>query len=436
MILRPGAKLNLLYMVAAYVVPGSLVMVAGTPSLYREVPINIGALCMLLLAILTYLVLGNLPLKEPEQTVPVYEFRFIRTHWQIAILARLTATAAFGFATGVNRLRYSVEAIAERNSPLALLYAAVPAILHFFLLIYIFYDRQFPTRNGIGDYLKKALLLAGLFLSANGIATMLLAALAAVFVFFPNTFRGFLFRPQASASISLMTRLKRFVRISLLVGLLAGAGAAAWIFGEATKRGQIESVIDLVTSPGIIEWFLDWTNLRLSPSYISLISALDHHTLGTSWLAFTDNFLAPIRSFLFRINYILMSPFDIARPDAAGISVINYMMIEVSPTNMRSGTAPGLLAGFLYAFPFPLNLTVLVAYLLFAQRFVGPLILAIPGKLTLAGWIIFLNFALPIFADPIDLLLIVDDGVIAFALLVVLRQVLIRRQFTCDRLPV
>ena len=424
--IRPGGKLILVYLGAAYVIPSFLVWMNGVPAVYRDVPINLLSLCVLALTFLIYLTASNLYFQPESPPRPNFTFRFIRRPLQIAILALLLLAAVYGYMADLSGFRYSAIPMSERGSTLVFVFSLVPTILHFFLVVYLFYDRDFPDGRGLAHTTCKILLTAGLVISANGIATMLLAALGTIYVFFPNTFRRFLLRPSDDVRLALSTRLHTRIKIFALLGVLAGAGFAAWFFGEATKRGDVSSVVDLVMGAGLLEWFVNWIVSRVSPSYVSLVAALDSFALATNWDVVSEHFAAPIRSFLFRINLLTMQMFDVVRPVDGSIMRINYNLITVNPVSVREGTSPGLIAGFLYSFPYPVNFLMLFGYLIFAQRFLSRLILALPGKLTLSGWVIFLIFMLPLFASPIDLLLIIDGGTIAFVLLAILRGVLIR----------
>lgn len=424
--IRPGTLLILLYVLVAYLVPALLVSLNGTPEIYREVPLNKYALGILILSFVAYLFLGNIRSHPNRPSRQPYDFRFITSDVQILILGLLAAAAAYGYVAGFSGFRYNEEPLSTRDSSLLLLFALIPTVLQFFLLIYLFYDPKYFKSHAPGAQLKKVLLLGGLFLSANGTAVMLIATLAAASVLFPRAFETLLFRSTNSTRPLGASGLKRRTRMFVLVGTLAFAAVGAWILGEATKRGQLQSVLELVSSEGVSQWAFNWLVSRLSPSYISLVAALDHYALASEWRVISDHLMAPITSFLFRADYLLMNVFDIARPENGSIARINYLMIEANPINLRSGTSAGLIAGFLYSFPFPFNFFVLIGYLLFVQQFLSRLIAGLKGQLTAVGWLIFLIFMLPLFANPIDLLLIIDNGTVAFVLLIVLRQVLIK----------
>lgn len=425
--LQPGAKLILLYVIVAYIIPGLLVAISGMPDIYVDFPIDQLALCVLIAALLAYLGLSGLASSPTLADEPRYRFRFIAPRLQIALLIPLVAAAAYGFFGNLAGFRYSAEGLSERDSPLALAFALIPTVLDFLLLVYIFYDQQFSKRRGPARFVIKALLLAGFLLAENGIATMMMAAICAVYVFFPRTFTNLLFRPSDNAGRPRGARLLRTIGVGLVICLLACAGGAAWILGEATKRGNLDSVIALVTGAGVVKFFLNWGVSRTCPSYVSLVVALHHYALSTDVNVIRQHLMEPFQSFLFRANYLLLNAFDVARPVSGSIMRVNYLLISAIPSHGREGTSPGLIGGFLYSFPFPFNFAVLIGYLLVLQRFLNRLIAALPGRLTVAGWLIFLIFMLPLFVSPVDFLLIVDEGVIQVLLLLLLRQVFIRR---------
>jgi len=60
MILKPGTKLIMLYVVTAYVIPWGLICTAGYPWIYREPELNIGALAVLMFTYLSSILIGNI----------------------------------------------------------------------------------------------------------------------------------------------------------------------------------------------------------------------------------------------------------------------------------------------------------------------------------------------------------------------------------------
>ena len=432
MYLRSGTKLILLYMLLAYLAPAILVNIAGVPWIYREVALNWVALAVLLLALGAYLMLGNFPSSagpiQPQKLAPRYTFRFPGTGFQISVLLVLVVIAALGLAGGVSGFRYSETGLSDRGSPLTIAFALVPTILQFFLLVYLFYDTTLPPWSSWGQMVKKALLATGLLLSANGIATLLVATLGLLHLVSPETTRNFLFRRTGASGERRPGGFYRGARMLSLALLFALLAAGAWIAGEATKRGEISSVIDLILSDTFLQFTIEWLVLRLSPSYVSLVAALEHYTLAPEWRVIADHLMAPVGSFLFRLNFLVMNLFDVARPQEGSLARINYLLITANDfVRDREGTSPGLLPGFLYSFPFPLNFIVLIGYLLVLQQFATRMINGMGRQMTAIGWAVFLIFMLPMFASPIDFLLIIDDGLISALLLVLLAYSCIRR---------
>ncbi len=424
--LNPATKLLLAYLVLAYVIPSALISIYGVPEYYIEAIPRSAPTLVLILSLLAFLAIGNLRRNNQTAHFERYTFRSPSSHLQTLALLALTIAAIYGYANGFSGFRYSDQGLAERGSPMAFAYAAVPTLLQCFLLVYAFYDRN-ATRLTVGATFRRCLLAVGLLLSANGIVTMLVAMAGTTYLFFPQTMQRVLINRGAAGDGKLGARMLRRASVITLLVILAVLAASGWVLGEATKRGELGSVVDLITGEGVAEWFLLWAAERSSPSYISLMVALDRYALATDWSVVREHFLAPLQSLAFRADYLFLHVFDVPRPDDGSIMRINYNLIETNPSNFRAGTSPGLIASFLYCFPFPLNFTVLIAYMLLLQRFLSRLVSALPGRLTLIGLVVFLHFMLPLFASPIDLLLIIDDGTIGVVALIALRSVLIRK---------
>jgi hypothetical protein len=125
-----------------------------------------------------------------------------------------------------------------------------------------------------------------------------------------------------------------------------------------------------------------------------------------------------------------MSPIEFLRPDDGTIARINYLFITESEfVRSKEGTSPGLFSGFLYSFPFPMNFIILFGYLMLIQNILSRIIGGMLSKMTSIGWVCFLIFTLALFASPIDFLLIVDDGMIALILLMLLCYSCIKKSY-------
>lgn len=423
-----GSRLIFFYILSAYLIPACLVGILGYPWIYREFDLNYCGLGVLLLVFIVYFYLGNFSVIKdaPQKIIHSANFVFLLRKKNILIYLLIVSViiAASGAVFQLNGFRYSDTGISE--SPLlwlTILLALVPSFLQFFLMVYIFYS---STGGGM---VERLLLALGLLLSSNGIATLLIAMLAVMHLLFPQTLKRILFkepiffRKRNNHIFHEIIEALCFLLISVVLM------AVAWIAGEGIKRGELSTVIDLVFSDQLLPFAQEWIVLRVSPSYISLLAALDEYSLNTQWNVLEDHFFAPMGSFLFRLNTLSVNMLDFQRPLNGSIARVNYLLItDPEFVRDREGTSPGLVASFLYCFPFPLNFFVLTFYLFFLQRFSSRLIDGINRKMSFIGWCVFLIFMLPMFVSPVDFLLIIDDGAISALLLVLLSFVFLQKE--------
>ena len=426
MTIPTSSQLVVFYLLLAYLVPAVLVSIFSVhQGGYRAVPVNWIALAILLAVIAAHVTVTGAVAARRERTAPRrYDFRFIPTSWQVAILSVLVAVSAGAYALGLNRWRYSDTGLSE-GSVVGLVYAGIPQVFQFFVLIYVFYDRRFADGHGVGHVLTRILVSAGLLLSANGITTMLVATVGSALMLSPTLGRALLFRRKRGARSSVGAFMQRWLGFPTLLVALIAMVALAWVLGESVKRGQVQSVLEVVTVRELSDW-IDWIVWRSAPSYYSLLVALDDFALATDWHVVSEHFGAPVRTFLYRADYLLGGMFNVSRPESGTIMRINYELIFQSPSRVRVGSSPGLIAGFLYSFPLPLNFLALMGYLFFLQRFLSRLAAGLVGQLGIFGKLSMLYLLLPLFTSPIDLLLILDTGTISLVLLLWLRQVLLR----------
>jgi hypothetical protein len=412
-----GSRLIFLYVLYAYIVPACVIFYLGYPWIYREFDLNYVALIILFLIFTVYWIVGNFRNKKiiPKKIRKSENLLFLlnKKKFLISLLFGSVLIAAFGAVFQLNGFRYLATGISESPSFfLTILLALVASLLQFFLMVYVFY-----STTG-GEALERGLLALGLLLSSNGIATLLVAMLGVIHLFFPKTLRKILFIDVVSFKTLNQYRYQKIITSLFFLPMSVVLAAFAWIAGEAIKRGELSSVMDLVLSDELVSFAQDWIVLRVSPSYVSLLAALDEYALNTQWEVVQDHFFAPISTFLFRFNALAYNIFDYPRPLDGTIARINYLLIT-SPefVSDREGTSPGLIASFLYCFPFPLNFMALISYLLFLQNLFSRMIGGINREMSFIGWTIFLVFMLPMLSSPFDLLLIIDDG--AFSALLI-----------------
>uniref|UniRef100_UPI0040474EC4 hypothetical protein n=1 Tax=Polynucleobacter sp. TaxID=2029855 RepID=UPI0040474EC4 len=421
--LDPGGRIILLYILFAYVIPSIMVVLFDTlPVNYKVVSFNWMAFSILVLSYLLYFIFSNYVIFPRRRILVSYEFHYISSRLQFLIVASMVAVSLIGAWEGLNVFRYGDVSISERGMGLVLIYAMVPTLLNFHLMICVFYERNRFARRNFLRIIHDYLLMIGLFLSANGVATMLSAVFALGYAISPGFIRNIVYTNGVVDKNGLLLHRIIFTLFIFIVFVIA------WIVGNSIKVGAgLDGGISLIPNEDFINWFTTWATDRIAPSWISLRIALDQYAFATDWNVIIDYFIEPVRTFLFRFNFILLNLFEVGKPENGSIMRINYLMVtQESVQADRQGTAPGLIAGFLFSFPFPLNFAVLVCYLCLLQWFLSRIVSGVSETLSFTGWCLLLYSLLAVFASPIDLLSMIDDAVIGFMLLIWLRQVLIK----------
>lgn len=416
-----GAQIILLYLLSTYALPIACTAIASVPEgLYNDAHPQPGAVGLLLLLIASVLVTSCARIRRPRRQIREavsYRLSFISPGLQLLVLGVLVCVALVVYAQGMNDWRYTGVSLSETGSPLLLVYALVTAAMRFFLFVFIFFDTELVSGWRPSQVSRKLLLCAGLLLTANGIATMLYAALAILFVMAPRSVYAMIFHrsesvPHANGGVPG----RAHPRVILTAGLASVGVAASWILGEAIKRNDIGSVLTTVAEPEFVTYITEWFVGRISSSYYSLRIALDQFALSTDPAVLVNHLMAPVESFIYRANHLLLQPFAVDRPDAGSMMRINYLQLSPFPFDVRQGTSPGLLASFLMSMPLPFNYFVLLGYILVIQRLITRLGYGLPGRLTFAGKMLFWPFLLTLFESPVDFLLIIDDAVLSLLL--------------------
>jgi hypothetical protein len=416
-----GALIILLYCAFTYGLPLILTQFVEFPDLlYREVPNNPAAVLMLIAVLAIFVLLSGMPGRHAATAPSAAPLPFISPALQLTFLVIAFGISLVSYARGYNDWRYGSESLSSAGSPLLLLFALIPALAKFLLFYYLFYDRELTSRNDPSNLARRFLLCATLLLTANGTVHLMYALLAVVFVVFPSTLRGTLFRDAPAPAHEARPKRRSLFKVVLLMAACLAGVAAAYTLGEAIKRTEVSGVLEGFSDPDFASTIVGWLIGRVSSSYYSLLASLHDFAFATRLDIFYDHLMAPVRTFLFRVDYLLMHPFGVERPAEGSLMRINYLEISASGGNEREGTSPGLLAGFLLAMPFPFNFMALLLYLFVAQRFITTLVRGCCGELKLIGMVLYWPFMLTLFESPLDLMLVIDDSVLSFVLLLAL----------------
>lgn len=429
--LPASIKVILMYLMLTYCVPGALMAALNMwPDYYKATSSNpLAIVCVILSIGLAFMVIGRLGMAK-RYSGDLVKMRLPSSGAQTILLILLVMVALVAFADGKSSWRYSNESLSDLSSPLLYLFAMIPLVLRAFVLVYVMLDQAFGTRPA--DKLRSALVIIGLFLSANGNVTMIIAFASTLMLLFLHYVRRS-FGVELHGSYLRASFLKLLAQTLLLFMTLA----MAWLLGETVKRDQTTAeVLEWLFDRNIVIWLTEMLVGRSSPSYVSALFALEHYAFNLDWSVLVEHLAAPISSFLFRLQQLLsLDILSLQRPEAGSIMRINYLMITPFPFNEREGTSPGLVAGFIYSFPFPLNFAALSLYLIFVAWIIDGLARAIPGRLTATGTLAMLMFVLPLFESPIDFLLIIDEGTIYLIILLALRWASCRATNRTKSLP-
>ena len=314
-----------------------------------------------------------------------------------AIVVAIINSANSGF-------RYDAIGLSERGSFSLYVYVIIQPCVTLLLIYHAFVYRGTSAM----DRLECALITMALAASINGNATAWLTVFS--FVVLQFNARAFLFKSKFGAASNLS--LRDYLRLTVIVGVVGILLTGAYIYGESVKRQEsVISVFESLTGTSSVDvWTSNVLIERLSPPYASLVN-----TLPLTFDFDRDNFgnlVGVWNTFLFRLEALDIFRFGVDRGNALSIMRLNYEFIDIFGTNLREGTAPGLISGFLYSFPPILNVLMLGAYVFMMLGILQRLCLCMNEEMSFIGKFILTYFTLPLFSSPIDLLMIIDDALV------------------------
>lgn len=400
-----------MYLILTYVLPGTIIELFDLwPKYYINSSIDPLSLSFLIIII----IFSFMFIARESKVVRSNVSGCIKMPYLNPGLFVMACLSFYSYYSGQSSWRYKETGLSEEGSFLVFIYALTPTIIQFILFIKIFMAEDNARISKLALRFQNFLIISAMFLSANGNYTMLFAAFSTIYMLFKNRLRPIIFiqekRPNSSMTSGGLW-LYKAPSLFVLISFIGPVFAAAWFFGEMTKRNiSPDELAAGLLNDGLLDWVFSSLVERISPEYVSLIVSLNKFAFSTNPSAFFEYFVCPINTFFFRINLLFNQPFEIPRPDYGSIMRINYLMITENPINPREGTSPGLLAGFIFSLPFPANFITLGAYLVYIARILDCLSSAVNGRLTLVGKFVFLFFMRPLFQSPIDLMSILDEG--------------------------
>ena len=324
-----------MYLMLTYAVPGVLMVALDMwPEYYNTGSPNPLAIVGVMLSIgLAFLFIGRRGM-APRRPDDCVQLRWLSSGSQTKLLIVLVVVALVVFAGGSSNWRYTDQGLSNVGSPLLFVYSIIPTVLRAFVLAYVMLDLRFGTRPA--DLLRRGLVLSGLFLSANGNVTMLIAFISAIMLVFLSTSRRF-FWVSMDGSFKRSGLLYQFTLPLLLVPVMA----LAWLLGETVKRAQpTAAVLEWLFDRDVLTWLVEMLVGRSSPSYVSALIALDRYAFNLDWGVLVDHLGAPLSSCILRIGQLLLLDIlNMQRPDAGSIMRINYHLITPFQFfNEREGT--------------------------------------------------------------------------------------------------
>jgi hypothetical protein len=237
----------------------------------------------------------------------------------------------------------------------------------------------------------------------------------------PVIFRGLVFSPPDSP---VLVQVKRTLSRGVVVVTLF---IAAWLAGEGIKAtsstreentilGSAQSSAGDLAANGAVEYF--FYLIERSSIYYNSLLYTTYDLSDVPAVAGGSPIMLPLKSLLFRADYLLGSPLRIEKPTVPSIMGLNYLLVIDRPNRYsRSGSAPGLIAAFTYALPFPINIVACSLYLLWFARTIDVLLWRRGRqKVSLVGLLLLYMFAEQFLQSPFDLLMVIDGATI-FALL-------------------
>lgn len=404
-----GTRVIWIYLLAAYVLPAIAIVLTSYESLiYFDPALSLPQLLYGMLLFATVVIVAY-------DRSPVWRYRIApmkppKFALEAGVLLAIVATVAIGFTEGLARWRYSNAGLSESLSLTSLAYVVGPSIFEILLFAEIFCFADLPQFR-VQRRIITFLLTIGLALTASGIGPVLVVLMALLYTMFPAQFRVLILRNDANPNQA---------NIATKLGVIPMIGVALVCFviavgiGEQIKTGADSDVVTGYWGSLEPAAFFNYLIGRFSTAWVSLKVSLSNFTT-VSWSEVQANLWAPIGNFLFRLDVMTGGALGIQKPFAGSLMRLNYQMITMYPLNEREGTSPGLIGGFVMAFPMPFSVIMLAGYTYFLRTMFNYLAAGFAGVPTWIGSIMAFYFLFSLFASPIDYFLIIDNGFISFA---------------------
>jgi hypothetical protein len=427
-----GRQLIVTYLVLFYVIPhiGNSLFGDRIFTIYTITPVSNLSLAMFFVTVVVFLVGERLPKIRILPTGVAGQLHrflsrigvlYLRFRLWVAVVSILLSVPYL--AAGFTSYRYSLTSLSESDSSLVLVMVVLNLLINadFFYCIFVRPFERVPILSR--RYVENVLLALMLVATANGTGSMLLALISLAYSLSPSFFYRFVF---ISRTQSWWRRARRSL---IVVVAIPAVFAGAWASGEIIKmssstryqglaNGWTAFSNVLVRSPQIVENFGYYMIGAVSTAYHSLNMTTQTPRAqlngGEAWAL-----VHPLQSFVFRLDYLTGRIVDVPRPAYGSLSRLNYALLsDERQISARQGTSPGLLASFVYIFPFPLSALFCALYLRWVSRATNRLL----GqhrheRLSFPAMLLLLFNMLVFFQAPFDLLPIFDNATMYAAIL-------------------
>jgi hypothetical protein len=411
--LSNGERLILIHFAMAYWLPaiGNVLFASAIVSSYLVMPLSTYA--VLMMVVTPFLAIAMLrPLATilpPHRGRP--RFQLVARLYNLARLPLAITTLGMSLvnlAAGATSYRYASTGISE-GAPATLivgiaLYGLASADLFVCMFITPGSGHVTKTRR-LATWLYAASILIG----ANGIATLFQALLAALYTIAPSQFQRLTLFPTTA---NFLQRVKlTIVGVVMLLLLFI----PAWIGGQIVKTSSSEemaaaaiNVIGNVQDEQFRVSFPLYLLERLSSYYYAVLYTADDSAMLSS--DEVNPVWYPIRNLIFRVDYLLGSPFGFERPAITSVSHLNYQLLSRMRASDREGSSPGVLASWNYVSPAPLGIFFSAAFLVLVARWIDRVAPRRRSPWSFVGCLLVAEALRGVFQSPFDLIIVADEG--------------------------
>jgi hypothetical protein len=330
----------------------------------------------------------------------------------------------FGFAFSVWSFffsnagwRYSAVGISKGGAlGQSFILAIVPNVYKILGFYLIFIKNLFKRQK----LLFQVLFIVSLFLMSNGVATALVALIISVGLVFEKFTKQIFFRGNGSV-------FKKLWRLAIFGLFFVFAIVFSKNLGNyvKTEGNGKESAVNSEQVTIMKEWFINRVAVYYISTKASFYSSKDVRLEKGKLLGnFADNVS-------YRFNAVVGLNKQV-KPELSTVSLINYYQITPKERyNLREGTAPGLIGGFVLMFSPFYCFFYISFYLLFLKAVFTGFNKSFRGNLTIFGKVIFLYWVFRMLDDPLDFLLIIDDSLFVLFLIIIIPFFKVKSHETC-----